>query len=94
MFSILSKFVNEQSVLQGAEDLENALRMLRAGEMPPEDHPQPDRARKEQFAKSVTQVLNAVDCTKDVDPGHGTIRRLNRVEYNNTIRDRQQRIGS
>src|SRR5262249_19009088 len=31
--------------------------------------------------------FGAVDCTKQRDPGRVTIRRLNRAEYNNTIRD-------
>ena len=33
------------------------------------------------------QRLAAIDCTKGRDPGRVTLRRLNRTEYNNTIRD-------
>ena len=32
-------------------------------------------------------TLAKVDCTKKKDPGRATIHRLNRAEYNNTIRD-------
>ena len=32
-------------------------------------------------------AMNQADCGRTVDPGRVTIRRLNRVEYNNTIRD-------
>jgi hypothetical protein len=55
--------------------------------MPPEEKPQPTPAEVERFARAITDVLAKVDCGRESDPGRVTIRRLNRAEYNNTIRD-------
>ena len=55
--------------------------------MPPEDSPQPDRAESEQVAAAIKAALDRDDCGKPPNPGRVTIRRLNRAEYNNTIRD-------
>src|SRR5262249_31868188 len=41
----------------------------------------------ESFAKAVDGVFARADRSSKPDPGGVTIRRLNRVEYNNTIRD-------
>ena len=62
------------------------LKNLRAGLMPPEKKPKPsndDIRRMEQWIK---QDVFAED-PDNPDPGHVTLRRLNRVEYQNTIRD-------
>lgn len=60
-----------------------------SGEMPPKNKPQPTKAEKEFFLNWIEKSLTAVDCggTTPRDPGRVTIRRLNRAEYNNTIRD-------
>ena len=55
--------------------------------MPPEGKPQPSRQEIEAVAQWIDAALNQADCGGDVDPGRVTIRRLNRAEYNNTIRD-------
>jgi hypothetical protein len=83
----LSAFTTELSVLKARKTWETVQRMIRAGEMPPEDHPQPTLAEKERLLKAVDDTLNAIDCSQSPDPGRVTIRRLNRTEYNNTIHD-------
>ena len=55
--------------------------------MPPEDSPQPTREESARLASWIKTTLGADDCGKPSNPGRVTIRRLNRVEYNNTIRD-------
>ena len=65
---------------------ELVLRNVRSGEMPPEDKPQPSADQRELLTKFVEQEIFRVD-PKNPDPGRVTIRRLNRAEYNNTIRD-------
>jgi mono/diheme cytochrome c family protein len=55
--------------------------------MPPEGHPQPSQEEIESLSKWIETELNRADCGRTVDPGRVTIRRLNRSEYNNTIRD-------
>lgn len=60
---------------------------LRVGAMPPDDAEQPADDERQRVVAWLKEVLFHVDCSQPVDPGQVTIRRLNRVEYNNTIRD-------
>jgi hypothetical protein len=62
------------------------VRMVESGDMPPEDKPQPSDAERRAFVASVKAVFAAADGARP-DPGRVTVRRLNRTEYNNTIRD-------
>lgn len=68
---------------------ENVLKMLVAGEMPPKgkDRPRPSVAETEAFMALVKAVFDHADRNAKPDPGRVTMRRLNRVEYRNTIRD-------
>jgi len=54
--------------------------------MPPEGKPQPTDAERALLIRWIDSRVLKIDCSR-VDPGRVTIRRLNRVEYNNTIRD-------
>jgi hypothetical protein len=60
---------------------------LAAGEMPPKTAKQPSKAEREAALTAIENTLTKVDCGLAKDPGRVTIRRLNRAEYNNTIRD-------
>ena len=57
------------------------------GEMPPADEPQPSASEAESFIESVRRTREASDRNAKPDPGRVTMRRLNRAEYRNTIRD-------
>ena len=64
------------------------LRKVRANEMPPKDaDEQPKPAEREQLITWFTAQIKHIDATTPLDPGRVTMRRLNRAEYNNTIRD-------
>lgn len=69
-----------------AEEWEKILRRTGIGEMPPRNKPQPDAA---QVAAFVTWLQAARDgyAAAHPDPGRATLRRLNRVEYANAVRD-------
>lgn len=54
--------------------------------MPPENKDQPTNEQRDVILKWIEDEVFWVD-PKRPDPGHITLRRLNRVEYNNTIRD-------
>ena len=70
------------------KDYEKALRMIVAEAMPPGDHyAQPTAKEREQVMQWLDDRLYFVDCDLPPDPGRVTIRRLNRAEYDNTIRD-------
>ena len=63
-----------------------ALKNLRAGLMPPEKKPRPSKEQQERIANWIKRDVFGID-PRNPDPGRVTIRRLNRVEYRNTIRD-------
>ncbi|HXI69647.1 MAG TPA: DUF1592 domain-containing protein [Verrucomicrobiae bacterium] len=62
------------------------LKNLRAGLMPPAKKNQPTPAQKETIQQWIKDAVFEVN-PLNPDPGRVTIRRLNRVEYQNTIRD-------
>jgi Protein of unknown function (DUF1587)/Planctomycete cytochrome C len=60
---------------------------LRTHTMPPDDEDkQPTLEQREKLMKWVEESVFAID-PDHPDPGRVTVRRLNRIEYNNTIRD-------
>ena len=80
------EFKDDQAVLADRDLWLNVFKNLRAGLMPPQSKDQPtivDKERIEQWIKR--SVFNADP--KNPDPGRVTLRRLNRVEYHNTIHD-------
>ena len=66
---------------------ETAVRRTVAGEMPPADHPRPSPEEIDAFVAAVRGRLADADRRSPPDPGRVTMRRLNRQEYLNTIRD-------
>jgi hypothetical protein len=69
-----------------AEDLENVLRMLHAGMMPPPGLPRPDPAAMKNFISSLETRIDEA-AARDPEPGNPRLHRLNRSEYRNSIRD-------
>ncbi len=63
------------------------LRKIRESEMPPKDDAQPQPAERDQLTSWMVAEIKHIDATQPLDPGRVTMRRLNRAEYNNTIRD-------
>src|ERR1700761_3206349 len=56
-------------------------------EMPPKKHEQPDESERDAFLKSLSDPMIASERTHDAKEGRATQRRLNRYEYENTLRD-------
>lgn len=82
------KYGDVPSVLASRKMWEKALRQLEVAAMPPGDHDaQPTVAERKQVVVWLDKALFDIDCDLVDDPGRVTIRRLNRTEYNNTIRD-------
>ncbi|MCI4592569.1 DUF1592 domain-containing protein [Sphingobium sp. BYY-5] len=65
---------------------EKVLRRTRQGEMPPLNKPQPTPAARAAFIQWLEASLDTYAAAHP-DPGRSTIRRLNRVEYANAVRD-------
>ena len=83
----LERFTTAASIGGDPETWDKALLKIRTGEMPPADEPRPRQADLDRVTGWVEQALARADAEAAVDPGRVTIRRLNRAEYNNTIRD-------
>ncbi len=77
---------DEASVRRDLRVFEKVLRNLQSHEMPPENKPQPSAAERDRIALWAASFFSTCDCAHP-DPGRVTLRRLNRAEYNNTIRD-------
>lgn len=83
----LHSFQDELSIIKGRKVWESVVDMVEAGEMPPKDKPQPMASETTAFIAAVKDVFLRADQNAKPDPGRVTVRRLNRTEYNNTIRD-------
>ena len=66
---------------------ENVVGMITDGTMPPSDKPRPEQAEIDQLILVVKELFDEADLHAKPDPGRVTVRRLNRSEYNNTVRD-------
>ena len=83
----LTKVADDLSIIKDRKLWGRLAEYVEAGDMPPEGRPQPTQAEVEQMTQAIEEVLANVDCGRETDPGRVTMRRLNRAEYNNTIRD-------
>jgi len=63
------------------------LRQVQGHAMPPRDAEQPTDAERAALAGWISGFALKPDCSRGERPGHVTLHRLNRAEYNNTIRD-------
>ena len=82
----LEAYRDVKAIQTDAKIWKEVLRRVRTGEMPPESKPQPSMDQRDRLAAWIEAQIFPVDCDNP-DPGRVTIRRLNRVEYNNTVRD-------
>lgn len=60
---------------------------VRDGEMPPKKKTQPEVAAKEAFLRELATPMVAADEQRISTEGRATFRRMNRLEYENTLRD-------
>ena len=83
----LESFETSASLIDDHERWAEVVKKLRAREMPPEEEPQPPEHTRQAVAGWLSKELDHIDRLTPPDPGRVTARRLNRTEYNNTIRD-------
>jgi len=79
-------YTNAATVLRDRQVFEKVLKNLQSHEMPPQKKAQPTPEERKLIAEWIESEIFTVDCDRP-DPGRVTIRRLNRAEYDNTIRD-------
>jgi mono/diheme cytochrome c family protein len=75
------------ALIEHRERWETVVQKLRDREMPPADEPQPPEHLRQAAAAWLEAELARIDRVTPRDPGRVTARRLNRAEYNNTVRD-------
>ena len=86
----LEAFASNPEFFKDGRTWERVSEMLRHREMPPENKKQPSEDQRILLTEFIDKELAKFDCSNPnvpVNPGRVTLRRLNRNEYNNTIRD-------
>ncbi|HEV2471391.1 MAG TPA: DUF1587 domain-containing protein, partial [Chthonomonadales bacterium] len=82
----LTSFKTSTSVVTAHDTWVKVSRNVITGHMPPAGSPHPTDAQRKQVSTWINAVLAPPACNLH-DPGRVTLRRLNREEYNNTVRD-------
>jgi hypothetical protein len=83
----LESYQNAATLEKDRDRWEVILNKIESGEMPPKGMPRPDPAALKQTTDWIRGEFIRQDKLIKPDPGHVTARRLNRAEYNNTVRD-------
>ncbi|WP_197442881.1 DUF1592 domain-containing protein [Lignipirellula cremea] len=83
----LTHFDSLQDLLRDREPWRKVLKQLKAGSMPPDGVDRPQQAETAEVIAWLERAVTHIDRSQPIDPGRVTIRRMNRTEYNNTIRD-------
>jgi mono/diheme cytochrome c family protein len=83
----LMRFTKGSEFLKEIDLLELVGAQVREGQMPPPNKPKPTGTEVDALTAWVDATMREYERNTPVDPGRVTLRRLNRVEYNNTIRD-------
>jgi mono/diheme cytochrome c family protein len=83
----LTDFRSATALTEKREEWELVLLKLQTGEMPPKSAPRPDPAEVKTVVTWIEREFARADSLAKPDPGRVTARRLNRAEYNNTVRE-------
>ncbi len=79
---------SDKNILEDHRMWRGVLQQVNSGEMPPKKaKAQPTHEEIEVFNSSLNAAFAKAEAKQKPDPGHVTVRRLNRTEYNNTVRD-------
>ncbi|TWT58136.1 hypothetical protein KOR42_15070 [Thalassoglobus neptunius] len=81
------RFTNSSNIQEEVEFWEKVTRLIQQGQMPPADADQPSGEESIEILAALERELASYDCESEKHPGKVTLRRLNRPEYDNTIRD-------
>jgi hypothetical protein len=83
----LTRYRTEADILRDRKTWSQVVRQLKAGAMPPAGRRRPPESEVRSVVAWIEETLTRIDPSKPLDPGRVTARRLNRTEYDNTIRD-------
>ncbi len=84
---VLDTFADDDAVRTALPLWEKVAQNLRSGDMPPAGRKQPTAAERELLFAWLDGIFQSPGGSYAKRPGRVTLRRLNRVEYNNTVRD-------
>ncbi len=80
-------YTDQKMIVEHRDEWSDILKILKIKAMPPSDAEQPEDAERDKVVEWLDHQLFFVDCQTAHDPGRITLNRLNRTEYNNTVRD-------
>jgi len=83
----LRKFKDDANLLKEHKHWKSVLQQVNSGEMPPKKKPQPTPQELANFNAAIENAFTRAEQNSKPDPGRVTLRRLNRTEYHNTVRD-------
>jgi len=81
------RYADSANIQSDFELWEKVIRLVEERQMPPSDAEELPVASIQKFVSGIQYELSQFDCSVEKRPGRVTIRRLNKAEYNNTIRD-------
>src|SRR5262249_36975265 len=83
----LDNYAHSKDPVRDREVWEKVVQKLRTGQMPPKGLPAPPAGEVASVTRWFDLQFARLDRGMKPDPGRVTARRLNRVEYNNRVRD-------
>jgi Protein of unknown function (DUF1592)/Protein of unknown function (DUF1588)/Protein of unknown function (DUF1587)/Protein of unknown function (DUF1585)/Protein of unknown function (DUF1595)/Ca-dependent carbohydrate-binding module xylan-binding len=83
----LNHFPTAKSILKERKTWEKIIQRVDIGDMPPMDADPLSPEDRKKLTEWLRSMITDVDCGRTPNPGSVTLRRLNRNEYRNTIRD-------
>jgi mono/diheme cytochrome c family protein len=83
----LTQYASTEQLTKKMAVMEALLANVRNGDMPPDGKPKPTRVELDQLTNWLDGQIVKAHLNGKRDPGRVTMRRLNRAEYNNTVRD-------
>jgi hypothetical protein len=83
----LHQYKTDDDLLKARKIWHHVAKTVHSGEMPPPEKKRPMATEADHFVSSLETLFDRYDRMLPPDPGRVTMRRLNRFEYRNTIRD-------
>ncbi len=83
----LEHYQKDADVLADAATWDKVVEVLKTNQMPPKGMPKPPEAEVKAAVAWVENTFERAELAAPPNPGRVTARRLNRTEYNNTVRD-------
>lgn len=82
------KYQRDEQLVDERARWNQILGIIKIGAMPPADYdPKPSKELRQQVSQWLHRRINTVDCDQIQNPGRVVMRRLNNIEYDNSLRD-------